>query len=561
MRLLVFYSDNSSIGPICMDKLIKVALRCRTSIVESGASHRSLLRACLLSLATFYLSPTNTFAVIVTPAADVRAVAVSGETLPGLGPDVQADKFSYPFLSRAGNVAFSAELLNGPGGVNFDNDSGIWSEQSPNNIDFVLREGDQALWMDYNFAHVAGDLMSMSANGDVYVVNALLSQSSPTIRSSGIFQRTPDGQLLVRALSSPIGGSSVPWTTAPSGTHFLSSMDSNESGDITFVSGSNTLWTINDSEGLTQLTFGTAPRINSAGDVAYRVGGGRVDFHLEVREKDSGDLRTVTEVGLPAPGISGGTFNTFVNMDHTDTGVIFLGRVTGSGITAVNDFGIWSETSPGGPLELLLREGAAAPGTEAGVTWTGFDLGSQRTLFGRSGGLAVRLQLQGPGVAADNDSGVWVGTNKSDLHLLAREGDQAPGVEVGIVFTEFTQAGVMGDGRGVFFARLSGDGLEAGRDHGIWAQDADGTLQLIVRSGDWVPLPSGDLAQLKSVQLNPDASVSELGHIGFIGNLLDDRRGIFVSSAVAVPEPATLLILAVAGCVVLLRRGEQRSWC
>ena len=50
----------------------------------------------------------------------------------------------------------------------------------------------------------------------------------------------------------------------------------------------------------------------------------------------------------------------------------FFANLTGSGVDATNDLGIWSEGT--GSLALVAREGSHAPGTPSGVNFNGFDV-------------------------------------------------------------------------------------------------------------------------------------------------------------------------------------------
>ena len=109
---------------------------------------------------------------------------------------------------------------------------------------------------------------------------------------------------------------------------------------------------------------------------------------------------------------------------------------------------------------------------------------------------------------------------------------------------------------------LTGAGLNPNHDRGLWAEGPDGALELIARTGDLVPLPGGGLAPLTSIQFNPEFGVGENGHIAFLGGLSDGRFGVFVSSAVAVPEPKSLLqaqaAIVLVGLISFARRRDLR---
>lgn len=72
----------------------------------------------------------------------------------------------------------------------------------------------------------------------------------------------------------------------------------------------------------------------------------------------SGTMKLALKVGDTAPGIAGATFSGF---DLPVVGGVeqmaFLGTVTGGGITAANNKGVWRSASNGGALTLVLRTG------------------------------------------------------------------------------------------------------------------------------------------------------------------------------------------------------------
>lgn len=143
-------------------------------------------------------------------------------------------------------------------------------------------------------------------------------------------------------------------------------------------------------------------------------------------------LRASEITQLQIPGTSfrllglNGTFS-------SSTGpVTFIAEMTGGGIGDANDFGLWTESTRGGPITPLMREGDQPIGAPPGVVWSNFTQFNIPS-FGRTGGFALRLQLARPGVNTSNDSGAWAGTESRGLHMVAREGDQASGTEPGVL--------------------------------------------------------------------------------------------------------------------------------
>jgi hypothetical protein len=489
----------------------------------------------------------------------IRTVALSNDSFQGVPSGIVIDQFATPRTDSSGRVGFKARLRQGPGSVDFTNDTAIWSESEPGVLRYVAREGDPVPGFNLRFNEPEpGENLRMSNAGDVYFIAGIASTSGPSISSSGIFKFSPSTGFQVMAVSSPVGAS-IP-TAGGAGTFFSNFMDFNEAGNITMQTGtgSGPIWAL-DASGLASVPTGLAafPAINEAGDIAYRATNSNSVHRIDVWNRTK-PVRTVASENQIAPGTGGSVFmsmgdqSSFANANGK---VSFIARLSGAGISESNDFGVWSETTPGGPIALDLREGQHAPGTMAGDVWSIFNQFFVPLIFNRSSGsVALRLDLSGPDVTTANDKGVWAGTSPSQLHLVAREGDQAPGTEPGTLFSDFGSATTTTDGRGVFVASLSANGLDPNRSSGIWAEGLDGILHLVARRGDYVQLPSGEVTQLTSLEYNPDMGVGGLGYVSFISNLANGQRGVFVSNIALVPEPSTLAqaylgILAIAALV------------
>ena len=113
----------------------------------------------------------------------------------------------------------------------------------------------------------------------------------------------------------------------------------------------------------------------------------------------------------------GGNYSTFPNTPVTNANgqVAFLATLSGGS----SNQGIF--LTVGTSVDSIAVNGGAAPGTDA--TFTSFTPFSVR--LDDSGIVAFAGSLvQGTGgVTAANDTGIWYGSSKNDLTLLAREGD------------------------------------------------------------------------------------------------------------------------------------------
>jgi hypothetical protein len=87
------------------------------------------------------------------------------------------------------------------------------------------------------------------------------------------------------------------------------------------------------------------------------------------------------------------------------------------GVDDTNDGGIWSDRS--GSLDLVVRKGAHAPGTESGVS---FDSFSYVATINAAGRICFTATLAGLGTAAQNNLGLWAEDRAGNLNLIARAG-------------------------------------------------------------------------------------------------------------------------------------------
>ena len=141
------------------------------------------------------------------------------------------------------------------------------------------------------------------------------------------------------------------------------------------------------------------------------------------------DGNFIAQRGMAAPGVGfGQVFSTFLGEsinNYTNPSVhgelAFRATLSGPGITAANNEGLWSNRNDG-VLRLLVRKGDAVGGLPIGVV-------VQRIVnfaIGGSGSVLVQAQLRGPGINASNDMAL-LNYGISANWIVLREGDGAPG--------------------------------------------------------------------------------------------------------------------------------------
>jgi hypothetical protein len=188
------------------------------------------------------------------------------------------------------------------------------------------------------------------------------------------------------------------------------------------------------------------------------------------------------------------------------------------------------------------------------------------------GKVVFTAALTGPSVNSLNDFGIW-SEGGGGLELIAREGQQAPGVPTGVVFGAiqgFNAPALNGRGQVIFKAGLSGPGITGANDFGLWAQDVHGQLHLVVREGDTLDVSDDPLnPDLRTVigfsfenrSGNEDgvrSGFNEFGQVAFLASFTNGTQGLFVSDLVAVPEPGVGVIIAVFAASLVLQRGWIR---
>lgn len=218
----------------------------------------------------------------------------------------------------------------------------------------------------------------------------------------------------------------------------------------------------------------------------------------------------------------------FNNNDH----IAFLATLGGKGIDESNDEGIWSNRS--GELAVVLREGWAAPGTEAGTVFgkvladgnlgrhgpTFWPDSSSRLAFNDSDQIAIKASLQGASITRANAEGIW-SERDGTLQLVVRESAAAPETDEPSFFLTkpyeceifgrstmcespvFHEYVLNGNGDVAFTATLDDSG------RGVWAQQ-QGNLTLVARNG--MHAPGMDAGQLFTHFGIGHAGLNDSGH-------------------------------------------------
>lgn len=511
-----------------------------------------------------------------------RTVVLEGQVAPGMDEGLTFDGFSYPAIDRFGRIAVKAGLA-GPG-ITTDNNESYWTE-GPSGLSLRAREGAFAPGTepDTVFRLVGASIPLPTYSQDGNLALRLLVQG-PNVNggnNAGIWMENSGSmELAVRTGNAAPGFPAGSFFNTLTSAHPLASAN----GHLAFPADvynpefvdpyhtiQHTLWTYNTNDGLSSVA--------RQGDAAPgTVPGNYFDEFLAQSLKPDGSPGVLFKASLDGPGIPfGGAEGLWLNTTEGTApmalsnepapglpghifGNFFPDRypINNSGQTAFTAFasqrvspyndalGLWAGGV--GSLSLIAKEGDPAPGLQAGVTLTSIHNQNNYIPVSDSGKVAFKAGLAGPGINLLYNDAI-LSDSSGDLAIVAREGEHAPGTPDGVLFKFLQIVGINSVGQTIFTSELTGSGVTSSNNIGVWAQDPEGVLQLILRRGDPFEVAPGDERTIGYINRlgvpNDGPSVgtdfNERGEIAFYLTFTDGTSGIFVAQ---VPEPASLLLLA-----------------
>jgi len=206
-----------------------------------------------------------------------------------------------------------------------------------------------------------------------------------------------------------------------------------------------------------------------------------------------GGLQAIGVTGAAAPASLGPGRNYTFLSDLVDINgkdqVAFTTYLSGSGL--VNSNNQFVVAGAPGALLVMAQSGQPAPGIPGGLfqAYNGFAEVFSSAIIGADGGVAFVAACGTNGY----DYGLWYAPAGASPRLAARSGVQAPGTPAGVAFTNsfqflppFDEIYLNGKGQLVFRAELGGPSVGSTNSSGIWFVDTDGSVNLLVRSGDTI---------------------------------------------------------------------------
>jgi hypothetical protein len=431
----------------------------------------------------------------------LAAIARSGTQAAGASSGINFATFKNPLVNTAGHVAFDATLT-GPTSGN----SGVWAQRS-GALSLVAQRGSSAPGTTLNYTNFfnlglngAGQtvfragLNSSSAN-NVGVWSERGGAVAKMVQAGDQAPGTPNAVLFEAFPAAPIAiNDSGRYSFKGFVTHddrmgiWTETLEAgNPSPTLTLVARENDPIPAPGFPASARYGFIGEPTLNQNGDTAFVAHISGVANTQSAVFLDRGETLLVVawdDQYVPNGGFV--RFNSFSSPLVSQAGdVAFFAGIEGSGITSLNDTGIWSRRD--GVWAPWVREGYQAPGAES------FHFNSFANLsLNSSGQTAFSATLRGDGITTANDVGIWARGRDGLLQLVAREGNQieiSPGVNRTIAELFFAGGASTEDGRRVGF-----------NDHGevaFLATFTDGSSGIFV----------SDVAKASSADFDGDADV------------------------------------------------------
>lgn len=261
--------------------------------------------------------------------------------------------------------------------------------------------------------------------------------------------------------------------------------------------------------------FGT-PRINDLGETVFfaeytrgseTFGGYFSEGGFEI------PMLTVRQGGPdpdPADGVARGSFLFFEVPFIDNSGrVVVYGALTDGATSGTGLFRL----RPGEPMEPILRINDIPPGFDE--RYQVINILEESFRPSRDGTIALVARIDGPGVDESNNSICLVESRNDGFRVVAREGQQAPGLDSGLMLSGFDVPITNRSGLAAFSAELAGPNVHATNNRVLYKETADDGLVVVSRTGEPAPgtVDGETLSSFSNLRFN------DLGAVGFTANL------------------------------------------
>ncbi len=441
-------------------------------------------------------------------------IARSGQAAPNL-PTLTFEAVADPRIDDVGTYVFWARLAGA--GVTTSNDGSLWTNRS-GTLALLLREDAPAVGTPDRYVGLGTPAWSGAGQFALTASLGTGTSASPTnlaqmIESGGVLS------LVARET-----------TQVP----VLGLLSLNDAGTVIFRAGDGSALYSTRSGLSTSIVTSATPAPGASNPAAtFAVLGqpthnifGAAAFWATVTYpgqtvpesgiwSDSGGLHLVARTGQQAPGQNADVV--FADLDTTprldiDGNLAFWARLSGPGVDAANDGSVWRTIN--GVPQIVAREGTPAP-IISGTTIAEL---ARHVQLADSGFMLFRGSINGPGVTAANNSAIWSTDPVKGLALIAREGDQVPGLPAGVQYAVLGRPGLTATGRVAFTTSLrSAAGLPQTSTFALIASDGRAALFPIARAGDPFTLAPGDTRTIAHIAFDhgdPQTGYSQFSTTG-----------------------------------------------
>ncbi len=462
--------------------------------------------------------------------------------------------FWDPTLTSTGKVALYSDTWDFHGSYSFTNwtpvSDGIWFGD-PGALDMIVESGrplpglpaDQPVHdeQDWHWTYAAsGDYLSVMArvtgpgvtqanervylrfgpDGAVPLYRDGMQLGDATLKAADPASPLPDGRFAFNAYtqtaSDPFATKNEIWGGAP--------------GDLRRLAEGAYMLDVNDRG---QLLYSPIGVMNSTWGQLW-----------QTSLDDPNNRVLIAETGMALPGAPNLTLRLDLGNDRarlSNSGdVLMRAYVEGLSLPAGLDKALIAGRP--GDLWTVLYPGMPAP--EIGAGWTFGSSSDWGAALSNSGSVAVGTRVFNP--AGESRVGLWY-MEQDQRQLIAVEGQAAPGLE-GATFASLpSYDGLLVNGLGqvVFSALVAGPQFSQGQDASLWLRDIDGSVRMLLREGDILHTPQGDVP----FDFASPVGFNDAGQLLLMVNRFGFDQALVLTS-VPVPEPSSLA-LGAAGILVL----------
>ncbi len=446
----------------------------------------------------------------VSASGEIRKIVQRGMSAPGV-ESMNFDTFAYLSSNGPDQVTFFGVLDDGDRNI-LTGQFGLWSANSQGELRLVALSDRLGIGLNPFYRRESG--FAVGNFGQVAFMGANFDAQGNVVPEYGILVEDTLHQLQMVALNyAPVDGYN-------DGTIYLSirpyAIEVTKQGHVSFLAdysgpnsiGSKGLWRIN-TDSTTQL---------------------------------------VIETGDPLPGVESTVYlHTLENFNMNSRGdaVIYgISRESPEPISAVLNGGYWLAEKSGRKTLLAIKDAPVPELDFARFSELPFSE-EKEVLINSSGEVAFQAKFYGPGITEANDTALWLRRSDGILRIVAREGDLAPnGKTFGDFLSDHSSFSLSNSGQIVFTQGGGGS---------LWAVNRRNEIILIADIGQQIDVNDGlavDIRTIETIHLLTGTggedggrrSINDRGQIVFVAGTGRFSSAVFLSNAIAIPEPTSNVV-------------------